>query len=62
MIKSMKPQRKKRSTAFTDKSVLAVFRIQEDIAVEAKAKALREDLSFSQLMRRAIRRELNNAA
>ena len=56
------PTRKKRSTDFTDRSVLAVFRVQEDIAEEAKAKALREDLTFSQLMRRAIRRELNTAA
>ena len=55
------PTRKKRSTDFTDRSVLAVFRVQEDIAEEAKAKAIREDLTFSQLMRRAIRRELNAA-
>ncbi|MEI6492051.1 MAG: ribbon-helix-helix protein, CopG family [Verrucomicrobiota bacterium] len=58
----MKASCKKRSTDFTDKSVLAVFRVQEDIATEAKEKARREDLSFSQLMRRAIRRELNTAA
>ena len=54
----MKTPKKKRSTDFTDKSVLAVFRVQEDVAIEAKEEARREDLSFSQLMRRAIRREL----
>lgn len=58
----MKTPRKKRSTDFTEKSVLAVFRIQTDIAEEAKEKARSEDLTFSQLVRRAIRRELNTAA
>jgi len=57
----MKKTRKKRSTEFTDKSVLAVFRVNEDIAVEAKEKAKAEDLTFSQFMRRAIRRELTAA-
>ena len=48
----MTPKKRKRSTDFTDKSVLAVFRVPENIAAEAKEKARREDLSFSQLMRR----------
>jgi predicted HicB family RNase H-like nuclease len=37
---------------------LAAFRMPKKLHRRAKAKAKAEDLTFSQLMRRAIRREL----
>lgn len=58
----MKKPRRKRSTNFTESSVLAVFRVQENLATLAKEKARQEDLTFSQLMRRAIRKELEISA
>jgi hypothetical protein len=37
---------------------LAAFRLPEYLRQQARAKAQQEDITFSQLMRRAIRREL----
>lgn len=38
---------------------LAAFRLPKELRTHAKRKAKSEDLTFSQLMRRALRRELN---
>ena len=37
---------------------LSAFRMPTELRKRAKAKAQREDITFSQLVRRAIRREL----
>lgn len=37
---------------------IAAFRLPKALRLRAKARARAEDLTFSQLMRRAIRREL----
>jgi len=41
---------------------VAAFRLPKRLRSRAKAKAHAEDLTFSQLMRRAIRRELEKAS
>ena len=38
---------------------IAAVRLPPDLRRRAKAKAQREDMTFSQLMRRALRRELD---
>ncbi|CAN5354063.1 hypothetical protein BH09VER1_BH09VER1_28610 [soil metagenome] len=53
---------KRRSTEFTENSETATFRVDKDISKKAREKAKREDLSFSQLMRRALKREIGIAA
>lgn len=49
---------KARSKEFTETSELTAFRLPKDLSALAKQKAKSEDLTFSQLMRRAIKREL----
>ena len=46
----------------TQDLVLAAFRMPKDLRQKAKAKAKAEDINFSQLMRRAVRRELGGTA
>ena len=48
----------KRDDSFTKDSKLQAFRLPSALSVIARERARREDISFSQLMRRAIRREL----
>lgn len=42
-----------------DELELAAFRMPPQLKSEAKTKCKAEDITFSQLMRRAIRKELN---
>jgi hypothetical protein len=48
----------KRAREFTDSSVVTAVRLPDELRVAARSKAKRDDLTFSQLMRRALRREL----
>ena len=48
----------KRRNEFTENSKIEAFRLPLDLSEEARKMAKAEDLTFSQLMRRAIRREL----
>lgn len=48
----------KRSTSFTDDSELAAVRLPKILRQKALTRAKAEDLTFSQLMRRALRRDL----
>lgn len=48
----------KRNTNFTDTSVVVAVRLPDHLRSQAKSRAANLDLTFSQLMRRAIRREL----
>lgn len=43
---------------FTDSSELVAVRLPKDLRAEARRRARSEDLNFSQLMRRALRRDL----
>jgi post-segregation antitoxin (ccd killing protein) len=49
---------KRTNKEFTDSSSLTAVRLPRDLRAVAVAKAKSEDLNFSQLMRRALRREL----
>ena len=49
----------KRAKSFTDESKMEAFRLPMWMSEEARKKAHAEDLTFSQLVRRAIRNELN---
>ena len=49
-----------RSKEVAGTRVLAVFRGHKDVAAAAKRKAREEGMTFSQLMRRAIRKEIEN--
>lgn len=53
MADDVKPTRE-----FTDRSVLAAVRLPDNLREQAFQRAKAEDLTFSQLMRRALRREL----
>lgn len=48
----------KKNRDFTDRSILAAVRLPDRLRALALKKAQEEDLTFSQLMRRALRREL----
>jgi len=48
----------KRDNEFTKTSKIEAFRMPRCLADEARSAARAQDLTFSQLMRRAIRREL----
>ncbi len=50
--------RQPRDRSFTDGSKVEAVRLPLDLSASAKARAKSEDITFSQLMRRAIRREL----
>lgn len=50
----------KRNSDFTDESELAAVRLPKDLRARAQQQAKSEDLTFSQLMRRALRRELEH--
>lgn len=43
------------------KNKLSAFRLPEELDAKAKEKCSYEDITFSQLMRRALRRELAEA-
>lgn len=58
MRKKTKPAVKK-DRSFTDSSELTAFRAPKVLTTAARDKCKREDLTFSQLMRRALRRELS---
>lgn len=47
-----------RDNTFTRESKLVAVRLPRSLREQARAKARSNDLTFSQLMRRAIRREL----
>jgi hypothetical protein len=48
----------KKDRSFTDSSVLTAARIPKSLDAEAREKCRAEDITFSQLMRKALRREL----
>lgn len=51
-------RRMKKDKQFTETSQLTAVRLPNSVVSEAKQKCQREDINFSQLMRRALRREL----
>jgi hypothetical protein len=53
MADDVKPSRE-----FTDRSVLAAVRLPDALKDRATQHAKAEDITFSQLMRRALRREI----
>lgn len=52
----------KRDNEFTKASKIEAFRLPSWLSDEARRRARAEDLTFSQLVRRAIRRELGDDA
>jgi hypothetical protein len=48
----------KKDRSFTDSSVLTAVRVPKTLDQKAREKSKREDITFSQLMRRALRREV----
>jgi predicted HicB family RNase H-like nuclease len=48
----------KRDATFTKDSKVEAFRLPSEMHRLAKEKARQEDITFSQLMRRALRREI----
>jgi hypothetical protein len=52
----------KRPNDFTEDSKLVAVRLPKVLRTRAKEFCRREDLTLSQLLRRAVRRELANAA
>jgi len=54
--------RKTKSNHFTKASKVETFRLDLALGEAARRKALADDLSFSQLMRRAVKRELGLSA
>jgi hypothetical protein len=57
-----KMPRKSKSNQFTKGSKIETFRLDLSLGEAARRKAREDDLSFSQLMRRAVKRELGLAA
>jgi hypothetical protein len=55
-MKTVEMKRQKRT------AVTVSFRCPEDIYRAAEAKTVREDIDFSKLVRRALKREINSAA
>jgi hypothetical protein len=54
-----KSNRMKKDRSFTDSSKITAVRLPDRLDAEAREKCRAEDLTFSQLMRRALRRELS---
>jgi hypothetical protein len=61
VIRLYTPRKMSKETSI-EKFELAAFRLPSELREEAQTKAKKEDLTFSQLMRRAIRKELEQAA